>query len=205
MGGAAAMTFLGPEGINRRIAQIQSKIDALTPREATAQNRVAAEFQSTLSSCSSNLPMVPNLEGIPGLHGPIGGGGSTGKAELQAMADAAADRHGVDRNLFRAVVTQESGWDPRATSRVGAKGLCQLMDKTAAEVGVTDAYDPAQSLEGGARYLKKMLDMNGGNTMRALASYNAGYSRIKNSPPGNWPNETQGYVSTILSHAGANV
>ena len=70
-----------------------------------------------------------------------------------AMIARAADRHGVGRLLLAALVAQESAFDPRAVSVAGARGLTQLMPRTAAEMGVTDPHDPAQALDGGARKL----------------------------------------------------
>ena len=68
-------------------------------------------------------------------------------------------------------------------------------------MAVADPYNPAQSLDGGARYLRRMLDVNGGDPARALASYNAGFGRVNGRAPGEWPAETRSYVARILAHA----
>lgn len=194
------MTPLGPGGVAERMARIEARMDALSPRPQNAA--FATDFrkalgQASLSSNPDNVPLDPSILGTPPLSGPIGKGG-----DLRAMARTAAERHGLDPELFDALVEQESGWNPRATSRVGAKGLCQLMNGTAGDLGVTDPYDPSQSLEGGARYLRMMLDRNGGDPVRALASYNAGFGRVNGRSRGEWPAETQAYVSRILANAG---
>lgn len=115
---------------------------------------------------------------------------------LLGAARDAARRHGVPEDLFARLVQQESGWNPRAVSHKGAMGLAQLMPGTAQLLGVNPA-DPAQNLEGGARYLRMQYDRFG--TWRlALAAYNAGPGAVERHggvPP---YRETQGYVRAIL-------
>lgn len=111
-------------------------------------------------------------------------------------ARAAAHRHGVPEDLFLRLVQQESGWNPVAESDKGALGLAQLMPATAAKLGV-DPRDPAQNLEGGARYLRMQYDRFRSWRL-ALAAYNAGPDAVaeyEGVPPFD---ETQGYVKAIL-------
>lgn len=113
-----------------------------------------------------------------------------------AMARAAARKHNVPEDLFLRLVQQESGWNAGAVSHAGAIGLAQLMPDTAAQLGVNPT-DPAQNLEGGARYLA-MQYRKFGNWRLALAAYNAGPQAVETHggiPP---YNETQNYVRVIL-------
>ncbi len=105
---------------------------------------------------------------------------------------------GVDPALLEAIIASESGYDANATSRAGARGLMQLMPQTAASLGVTDAYDPAQNIRGGARYLRRLLDRFG-TVELAVAAYNAGPSAVERYggvPP---YAETQNYVRAVMA------
>lgn len=122
-------------------------------------------------------------------------------AEGQQWAGAieqAATRHGVDPALLGALVWAESGFKADAVSHAGALGLAQLMPATAAGMDV-DPHDPAQNLDGGARFLKAQLDRFGSADL-ALAAYNAGPGRVAQA--GGIPQiaETQAYVPKVLGH-----
>ncbi|HET8644802.1 MAG TPA: lytic transglycosylase domain-containing protein [Vicinamibacteria bacterium] len=123
-------------------------------------------------------------------------------SDLQALATAAARRHDIDPALVLALVQVESAFQPRAVSPRGARGLTQLMPGTARELGVKDAFDPAQNLDGGARYLRLLLVRYGGDLKRALAAYNAGpgaVDRHRGVPP---YRETRQYVRRVLEKYG---
>lgn len=116
-----------------------------------------------------------------------------------AIAKAAAE-HGVDAALINAVAEVESGFNPGAVSRKGARGLMQLMPATAAAYGVTDAHDVQQNLVAGTHYLKDLIALNQGNLSLALAAYNAGPASVARSrqriPPFA---ETMLYVPRVLA------
>ena len=117
--------------------------------------------------------------------------------DYRAMADAAAKKYGIDPILFGKVVGTESNYNPKAVSPKGATGLGQLMPDTAKEMGVTDITDPAQNLDGSAKYLSIQLKAHNGDVPLALASYNAGpgaVAKYGGIPP---YKETQDYVAKI--------
>ncbi|MGI9658539.1 MAG: lytic transglycosylase domain-containing protein [Gaiellaceae bacterium] len=166
-----------------RIAEVQGLHHQFTrtpdtPRPPAPEQ---TEFARTFQAALGNLP-APQ----PG--------------EFAGLINAAAAKHGVDSRLISALIRQESGFNPNATSSAGAAGLMQLMPGTASGLGVTNPYDPAQSIDGGTRYLRQQLDRFDGSPELALAAYNAGpgaVERYGGVPP---YQETQNYVAKVLGH-----
>jgi soluble lytic murein transglycosylase-like protein len=118
--------------------------------------------------------------------------------ELRRLAIEAAERHRLDPELVLAVVSVESAFRPDAVSSKGAQGLMQLMPGTARELGVQDAFDPQDNLDGGVRHLSELLALYGGDLKRALAAYNAGAGAVARH--GGLPpyRETRDYVRKVL-------
>ncbi|RDH86231.1 MAG: lytic transglycosylase [endosymbiont of Escarpia spicata] len=123
------------------------------------------------------------------------------KSKLSPLIDATAKNMRLHPGLLHSVVRAESAYNPRAVSKVGAQGLMQLMPKTARRYGVNDSFNPRQNLEGGARYLKDLLQQFGFDLKLALAAYNAGEGAVKKFdnqiPP--YP-ETQQYVKKVMGY-----
>lgn len=120
--------------------------------------------------------------------------------EYEPIINSCALQYGVDKSLIKAVIHAESGYNPNAVSSKGARGLMQLMPKTAQGLKVANTFDPEENIRGGVRYLRFLLDTCKGDVSLALAAYNAGLSKV--AQYGGIPpyGETQNYVSRVLSY-----
>jgi hypothetical protein len=118
--------------------------------------------------------------------------------DIESLIQAASRKHGVSADLIRKVIQAESAGNPRAVSKAGAKGLMQLMPQTAAGLGVTDPFDPKQSVMGGTQFLKQQLDEFRDERL-GLAAYNMGPAALKRRQATGeaWPDETTKYVGKI--------
>lgn len=122
------------------------------------------------------------------------------KSQILDLVSKISDKYDMDEDLIKAVIKQESGFKADAVSSAGAQGLMQLMPQTAKALGVKDAFNPVQNIEGGVKYLRNMMDKYNGNVILALAAYNAGPGNVdkyNGVPPFK---ETQNYVKSILAN-----
>jgi len=122
-----------------------------------------------------------------------------GPAELEPLVDQAAGQENLDPELLFSVIRQESAARPCAVSSKGAMGLMQLMPATALQFGVADPFDPKENVNAGARLLKQLLQLYGGNLSLALGAFNAGPGKVNQA--GGVPDfpETLDYVHKVLS------
>jgi hypothetical protein len=125
--------------------------------------------------------------------------GSPAQAKIESSIQKAAEKYNLPPGLIKAVIKAESNFQVDAVSNAGAQGLMQLMPATAKELGVKNPFDIEQNIDGGVRYLRKMLDSFGGNVKLALAAYNAGPAALEKYggeiPP---YEETNRYVNRVL-------
>lgn len=169
---------------------LQSLTDALNGDNAISNG--------SYNTSSSSLPFIDEIKNNV----------NSGNATIEQAVKAAAQKYNVDENLINAVINQESSFNPNATSKCGAMGLMQLMPDTAKGLGVTDAYNVSENVDGGTKYLKELLDMYGGSKELALSAYNAGPNAVSTRGVKTkediykMPAETRDYVSKIMKNYG---
>jgi soluble lytic murein transglycosylase-like protein len=142
---------------------------------------------------------VPRKATVISRNGTISLGYSYRFEKYSGMIEETCNKHGVDPELVKAVIQVESNYNYRAISPKGAQGLMQLMPGTASRYGVLSAFEPAQNIEGGVRYLKDLIQLFNSDLRLALAAYNAGENRVQKI--NDVPNfvETQNYVRKVLA------
>ena len=200
--------------ISERATQIQTLLSRVGSEGSTSSFAAALEEASagpaatTTYAQPSGAPVAP-ASTFPGGYSqvpaatltPVASATATDSSSYDGLIEQAATRYGLDPAILHGLIQQESGFDPGATSSAGAEGLTQLMPGTASSMGITEPLNPAQSIEGGARYLSQLMSQFGGNVTDALAAYNAGPGAVQQYggvPP---YSETQSYVSKVLGYA----
>lgn len=165
--------------------ELSFKIPALQLRDFSTgyplNEMMAQEFQNELDLLQAEYDAIP-------------------KPPFHEIIQQAAEAYDVDAALIQAVIMVESRYNPKAVSQRGAKGLMQLMPRTARALGVANSFDPAMNINGGVRYLKRLLDRFSGDESLALAAYNAGSRHVQRYggvPPFK---ETRRYVKKVLRY-----
>jgi soluble lytic murein transglycosylase-like protein len=148
-------------------------------------------LDSALGEHTQEAPLVETKKTFPGI---------APKLKYDQLVEDAARTYGLDSALLYAVISMESGYNPKAVSKKGASGLMQLMPVIAKHYGVVDLLDPVQSLHGGAKYLRDMLILFNNDVSLAVAAYNAGETAVvrygNRIPP---YRETMNYVPRVLN------
>ena len=169
----------------KRINTIERNFQALSGETKAPDKDFQSILDASMSSSSSSSS-----------------GETASRGEINNLIEEYSQKNNLDADFVKAVVKQESGFNPKATSHCGAKGLMQLMPGTAKGLGVVNAYDAEQNVAGGTKMLSNLLKTYGGNKELALAAYNAGGGAVKKYggiPP---YAETQRYVKSVLSMYG---
>ena len=157
----------------------------MTQLQRTLYENVLSKLKNTLTGNHST--------------GYVGGNFTAHASAFDQIFTEVANRYDLDPALLKAVAHAESNFSPDAISRAGAKGIMQLTDATANALGVTNVFNPVENIEGGAKYLRTMLDRYHGDVSLALAAYNAGpgaVDRWAGLPP---YQETQAYIPRVLN------
>jgi hypothetical protein len=154
---------------------IQEPPAPVATRRSRQNKKVAANGEPGSSETAVVKPLT-RLTSMP--VGKALDGFSTGDAAIDNFIVESGNRNGVDPLLLYAIMHQESTFKERAVSPKGARGLMQLMPGTAARYGVTNIFDPRQNIEGGARYMRFLMDLFSGDVQLALAGYNAGENAV---------------------------
>ena len=170
--------------------------------EATADTAKSSSAPESGGGQTAFAGLQPATQKHRDTSGPISPESQTASCEslmIEKSIHLASRRYNLPPGLIRGVIRAESNFQVAAVSHAGAQGLMQLMPATARELGVADPFDIEQNIDGGARYLRQMLDSYGGNVKTALAAYNAGPGAVEKYggriPP---YQETEQYIDRVL-------
>ena len=163
--------------------------------DPTSAARGAKASNRGFTSLAGAMPHATQTP--PGVSSTLGVAEQANRQKIEVMIREVSARYNVDPALIRAVIETESNWNSKAISRKGALGLMQLVPGTARQLGVNNAFDPKQNLDGGVRYLHTLLERYNGDLDRALAAYNAGPGAVDRARGVPRYRETRDYVQKV--------
>lgn len=190
------MELSGLELTLRRISAIESQFQEMM-NFGMDNVQLDSDFQKILDNTYEQQYGTSSKAGVPSSSS-----SNVSHGDIDKLIDKYATQNNLDPDFVKAVVKQESGFNPNAKSHCGAMGLMQLMPSTAQGLGVKNAFDAEQNIYGGTKYLKGLMDRFGNNKELALAAYNAGPNAVKKYngvPP---YKETQNYVKNVMASYG---
>jgi soluble lytic murein transglycosylase-like protein len=194
------MSGFGPRSLV--MIAVAATLATASPAGAQVYKRTARDGTTYFTNIHPNPPHQRAALASTTTHEPAQRAAASYGIYSREIAEASA-RYGVPERLIWAVIRVESGFDPRAVSSRGARGLMQLMPETAAILGVRDVFDPRENIHGGARHLRGLMERFRYDLPLALAAYNAGAQPVtafRGIPP--YP-ETRDYVTRVLRFYGA--
>jgi soluble lytic murein transglycosylase-like protein len=163
--------------------------------EVRLQKESLAEASSLLSPAAPEVPSIKPLMEIE-----MASKQKNLENKYKPLIIKAAYRYNVEPAIIKAIIMAESGFNPKAVSKVGARGLMQLMPRTARSLGVEDSFKPAHNIDAGVRYFRQLLDKFDGEVELALAAYNAGSFNVRKYggiPPFK---ATKFYINKVLTY-----
>lgn len=198
-------------GVNTDLTKIQALTGGntdLTQLQALNSGNIDASQLQALIGENADLTKLQELYNVqqkdPSNTLTSSQDGATSNENIEIAIQAAAKKYGVDEDFIKAMIKQESSFRTDAVSKAGAMGLMQLMPKTAESLGVSNPFNVMENVDGGTKYIKKLMDSFGGSKELALSAYNGGISRMNRrgvdttEEISNMPKETQNYVDKVM-------
>ena len=183
------------QNVYHSIESILQRIESIKKRFGVRQ---PYSFQETLQKKVEEMPQDEPVQPEPVGEVVMGEDQSGAGSPYDHVIEAAAERYRIPSALIRAVIKQESNFDSQAVSTKGAMGLMQLMPETADLLGVGNPFNPDENVFGGTEYLVDLINRYNGNLNKALAAYNAGPDKVRDSIPN--IRETRNFVDSVLHY-----